>query len=58
MESGIIMSLLLTFSMKAVGDDIAHIQSQRRGLQVQTQNQKALLDELEKLLVGVYAVQW
>ena len=52
------MSLLLTFSMKAVGDDIAHIQSQRRGLQVQTQNQKALLDELEKLLVGVYAVQW
>lgn len=37
--------------LQAVGDDIAHIQSQNRGLQVQTQNQKVLLTELEKLLV-------
>lgn len=36
---------------QAVGDDISFIQSQRRGLQVQTQNQRALLTELENLLV-------
>lgn len=36
---------------QAVGDDISFIQSQRRGLQVQTQNQRALLHELENLLV-------
>ncbi|OCH94698.1 hypothetical protein OBBRIDRAFT_769029 [Obba rivulosa] len=36
--------------LNAVSDDIAYIQSQNRGLQVQTQNQRALLDELEDLL--------
>ncbi|KLO20758.1 hypothetical protein SCHPADRAFT_816552 [Schizopora paradoxa] len=40
--------------LNAVGDDIAHIQSQNRGLQVQTQNQKVLLSELEKLLQTVH----
>ncbi|KAI9461020.1 exocyst complex component sec3 subunit [Lactarius psammicola] len=34
----------------AVNEDISFIQSQNRGLQVQTQNQRALLDELEQLL--------
>lgn len=32
-------------------DDIAHIESQNRGLQVQTSNQRALLSELDKLMV-------
>ena len=31
-------------------DDISFIESQNRGLQVQTSNQKALLDELRQLL--------
>ncbi|KAH9982337.1 exocyst complex component Sec3-domain-containing protein [Lactifluus volemus] len=35
----------------AVNDDILFIQSQNRGLQVQTQNQRALLNELGRLLV-------
>ncbi|KAF9270059.1 hypothetical protein L218DRAFT_888394 [Marasmius fiardii PR-910] len=39
--------------MNAVSDDISFIQSQNRGLQVQTQNQKALLGELENLLKTV-----
>ncbi|KAH7910703.1 exocyst complex component Sec3-domain-containing protein [Hygrophoropsis aurantiaca] len=39
--------------LNAVGDDISFIQSQRRGLQVQTQNQRALLLELENLLQTV-----
>ncbi|THH10168.1 hypothetical protein EW145_g1521 [Phellinidium pouzarii] len=37
--------------LNAVSDDIVYIQSQNRGLQVQTQNQQLLLNELEKLLV-------
>ncbi|TDL28196.1 hypothetical protein BD410DRAFT_350073 [Rickenella mellea] len=40
--------------LNAVGDDISYIQSQNRGLQVQTQNQKALLNELEQLLQTVH----
>lgn len=36
--------------LNAVSEDIAYIQSQNRGLQVQTQNQRLLLTELEKLL--------
>lgn len=36
---------------QAVSDDISYIESQNRGLQVQTSNQKALLAELENLLV-------
>ena len=49
----------LTYS-QAVSDDISYIQSQNRGLQVQTQNQKALLTELEQLLVRFVAsiFQW
>ncbi|KZT33260.1 hypothetical protein SISSUDRAFT_1054465 [Sistotremastrum suecicum HHB10207 ss-3] len=39
--------------LNAVGDDISHIQSQNRGLQVQTQNQRALLGELNRLLETV-----
>ena len=38
--------------IQVVNDDIGFIQSQNRGLQVQTQNQRALLTELEELLVG------
>ncbi|KAI3622586.1 exocyst protein [Moniliophthora roreri] len=39
--------------LNAVSDDISYIQSQNRGLQVQTQNQRALLGELENLLQTV-----
>jgi len=38
---------------QAVSEDISYIESQNRGLQVQTSNQQALLDELRQLLVGV-----
>ncbi|KAG8738462.1 hypothetical protein FRC10_006808 [Ceratobasidium sp. 414] len=37
--------------LNAVGDDISYIQGQNRGLQVQNQNQRALLNEIEQLLV-------
>ncbi|KAL0951427.1 hypothetical protein HGRIS_008119 [Hohenbuehelia grisea] len=40
--------------LNAVSDDISYIQSQGRGLQVQTQNQRALLGELENLLQTVH----
>ena len=36
--------------LNAVSDDISYIESQNRGLQVQTSNQKALLDEMRQLL--------
>ncbi|KAH9969098.1 exocyst complex component Sec3-domain-containing protein [Russula dissimulans] len=36
--------------LNAVDEDISFIQSQNRGLQVQTQNQRSLLSELEQLL--------
>ncbi|WWC85953.1 uncharacterized protein L201_000823 [Kwoniella dendrophila CBS 6074] len=36
--------------LNAVSDDISFIESQNRGLQVQTSNQQALLDELRQLL--------
>ncbi|KAK7059116.1 hypothetical protein VNI00_001741 [Paramarasmius palmivorus] len=39
--------------LNAVSDDISYIQSQNRGLQVQIQNQRALLGELENLLQTV-----
>jgi len=39
--------------LNVVNDDIVYIQSQNRGLQVQTQNQRALLAELEELLQTV-----
>jgi hypothetical protein len=37
---------------QGVTEDIAFIESQNRGLQVQTANQQALLKELEQLLVS------
>jgi hypothetical protein len=37
---------------QAVSEDISFIESQNRGLQVQTSNQQALLDELTQLLVS------
>ena len=37
--------------VQLMNDDIAHIESQNRGLQVQTSNQRALLDEIDKLMV-------
>ncbi|KAG8937030.1 hypothetical protein FRC03_004096 [Tulasnella sp. 419] len=36
--------------LNAVGDDIGHIQSQDRGLQVQIQNQMTLVNEIKQLL--------
>ena len=36
---------------QTVAEDISYIQSRNRGLQVQTQNQTALLKEIERLLV-------
>ncbi|KAG5636373.1 hypothetical protein H0H81_008291 [Sphagnurus paluster] len=39
--------------LNTVSDDILYIQSQNRGLQVQTQNQRSLLNELENLLQTV-----
>lgn len=36
---------------QAVSDDISFIESQNRGLQVQTSNQQALLNEIRQLLV-------
>ncbi|KAF7301154.1 Sec3-PIP2-bind domain-containing protein [Mycena indigotica] len=48
-------SLVQTYKihLNAVGDDISYIQSQNRGLQVQTQNQRALLGEIQNLLQTV-----
>ncbi|KAF8973564.1 exocyst complex component Sec3-domain-containing protein [Flammula alnicola] len=43
--------------LNAVGDDILFIQSQNRGLQVQNQNQRALLAELQNLLRTVHVDQ-
>ena len=39
--------------VQAVSEDISFIESQNRGLQVQTSNQQALLDELRQLLVSL-----
>jgi len=41
----------LSLQNQAADDDISYIQSQNRGLQVQTQNQRVLLNEIENLLV-------
>ncbi|GAA6059402.1 hypothetical protein JCM10212_003634 [Sporobolomyces blumeae] len=40
--------------LNLVTDDIAHIESQNRGLQVQTSNQRALLSELDKLMSTIH----
>ncbi|KAF5375148.1 hypothetical protein D9758_000450 [Tetrapyrgos nigripes] len=54
-ELDTIGSLVSTYKihLNAVSDDISFIQSQNRGLQVQTQNQRALLAELENLVQTV-----
>ena len=39
---------------QAVSDDISYIESQGKGLQVQTSNQQVLLNELRHLLVSVH----
>ena len=38
--------------MRAVSEDIAHIESQNKGLQIQSSNQRALLAVLDKVLAG------
>ncbi|TFK30812.1 exocyst protein [Coprinopsis marcescibilis] len=43
--------------LNAVSEDILFIQSQNRGLQVQTQNQRALLGEIQNLLRTVHVDQ-
>ncbi|TEB38979.1 exocyst protein [Coprinellus micaceus] len=43
--------------LNAVSDDILFIQGQNRGLQVQTQNQRALLGEIQNLLRTVHVDQ-
>jgi exocyst complex component 1 len=56
--SGLNCQLLLSdFVAQSVNDDISYIQSQNRGLQVQTQNQIALLKELEDLLVSASKIE-
>ncbi|GAA5834785.1 hypothetical protein JCM3766R1_003238 [Sporobolomyces carnicolor] len=40
--------------LNLVTDDIGHIESQNRGLQVQTSNQRALLSELDKLMSTIH----
>ncbi|KIK07465.1 hypothetical protein K443DRAFT_673379 [Laccaria amethystina LaAM-08-1] len=52
-------SLISTYKihLNAASDDILFIQSQNRGLQVQTQNQRALLGELQNLLRTVHVEQ-
>jgi hypothetical protein len=37
-----------------MGDDIHQIEWQNRGLQVQTANQRSLINELQELLVSYY----
>ncbi|GES81230.1 exocyst complex component Sec3-domain-containing protein [Rhizophagus clarus] len=44
---------LYTAELNSMGDDIHHIESQNRGLQVQTANQKALLSELDRLIQSI-----
>ncbi|CAG8567139.1 5970_t:CDS:10, partial [Diversispora eburnea] len=45
---------LYTAELNTMGDDdIHHIESQNRGLQVQTANQKALLSELDRLMQSI-----
>lgn len=43
--------------LKSVADDISYIQSRNRGLQVQTQNQSALLNEIDQLLVSLSSIE-
>lgn len=38
-------------TLQLMTDDIAHIEGQNRGLQVQTSNQRMLLSELDNLMV-------
>ncbi|GAA5904040.1 uncharacterized protein JCM6883_002064 [Sporobolomyces salmoneus] len=43
--------------LNLVTDDIGHIESQNRGLQVQTSNQRALLSELDKLMSTIHIAE-
>ncbi|KAF8640686.1 hypothetical protein AX17_000342 [Amanita inopinata Kibby_2008] len=43
--------------LNAVSDDISYIQGQNRGLQVQIQNQRSLLGEIENLLQTLHVAQ-
>ncbi|GAA6058447.1 hypothetical protein JCM3770_005082 [Rhodotorula araucariae] len=45
---------LYKMQLNLMTDDIAHIESQNRGLQVQTSNQRALLSELDKLMSTIH----
>lgn len=45
------LSTTCFFFTQEVADDILYIQSQNQGLQVQTQNQRALMSEIANLLV-------
>ncbi|KAG9304131.1 hypothetical protein G9A89_019693 [Geosiphon pyriformis] len=44
---------LYTAELNSMGEDIHHIESQNRGLQVQTANQNALLSELDRLIRSI-----
>lgn len=46
-------SLVSSLNPQSVSDDIVYIESQNRGLQVQTANQRALLHSIEQLMVCV-----
>ncbi|UZJ53331.1 hypothetical protein CBS101457_002651 [Exobasidium rhododendri] len=56
----IIDSMVATYKMQlnARADDISHIESQNRGLQVYTSNQRALSAEIEKLLSTVHVDEY
>ncbi|GAA5919946.1 hypothetical protein JCM1841_000062 [Sporobolomyces salmonicolor] len=49
-----LMMGLYKAQLNLMTDDIAHIESQNRGLQVQTSNQRALLAELDKLMSTIH----
>ncbi|GAA5888974.1 hypothetical protein JCM5296_002762 [Sporobolomyces johnsonii] len=49
-----LMMGLYKTQLNLMTDDIAHIESQNRGLQVQTSNQRALLAELDKLMSTIH----
>ncbi|GAA5999358.1 uncharacterized protein JCM10292_001230 [Rhodotorula paludigena] len=49
-----LMMGLYKTQLNLMTDDIAHIESQNRGLQVQTSNQRALLSELDNLMSTIH----
>ena len=46
----------LSAGRQLMTDDIAHIEGQNRGLQVQTSNQRMLLSELDNLMVRLFGI--